>query len=178
MLPATLRTARLVLRPPEAEDADWIAREIARPEVHQMLTTPPRPYRLADAESWLGTTRSADGIYVIVLDGPVGIIDLGRGQAERELGYWLRTDAWGKGYMTEAGRAVVSTWFAHADSDLTSGHLAGNKGSAGVLGKLGFRYVAPLMRYSGFWGREVEVLRMRLTKYDWLRVSGARAQGN
>jgi RimJ/RimL family protein N-acetyltransferase len=176
MLPATLQTTRLTLRPPVAEDADWIAREIARPEVHKMLTTPPRPYRKVDAEVWLGMINGKDGVYMIVADEPVGIIDLGRGVSERELGYWLRQDAWGRGYMTEAGRAVVSSWFAVADGDLVSGHLNGNAGSAGVLTKLGLVYEAPVMRHSGFWGREIEVQRMRLTKARWLEHARAGAQ--
>jgi RimJ/RimL family protein N-acetyltransferase len=169
MLPATLRTARLTLRAPGAEDADWIAREIARPEVHQMLTTPPRPYRASDAEAWLDMISGRDGAYVIGASDPVGIVDIGRGEGERELGYWLRMDAWGKGFMTEAAQALVAAWFDATDDDLVSGHLTANAASAGVLRKLGFAYEAPVMRHSGFWGREVEVLRMRLNKAGWLK---------
>jgi RimJ/RimL family protein N-acetyltransferase len=171
MLPATLRTARLVLRAPQADDAAWIAAEIARPEVHQMLTTPPRPYGLADAKGWIGSTLDKDGVYLICAGGPLGIVDLGRGDSERELGYWLRTDAWGKGYMTEAAQSLVAAWFGASDGDLVSGHLEGNTGSAGVLRKLGFEYEASVMRHSGFWGREVEVQRMRLTKARWCAMA-------
>jgi RimJ/RimL family protein N-acetyltransferase len=176
MLPAALRTARLVLRRPQHDDAAWIAREIARPEVHQMLTTPPRPYGLADAKAWLASTHDKDGVYVIDAGRPLGIVDLARGDAERELGYWLRTDAWGKGYMTEAAQSLVAAWFDARDGDLVSGHLVGNAESAGVLRKLGFGYEASVMRHSGFWGCEVEVQRMRLTKARWLEVADAGAK--
>jgi RimJ/RimL family protein N-acetyltransferase len=172
MLPAILRTARLTLRPPQDDDAEWIAREIARPEVHQMLTSPPRPYGLADAKGWIGSTLDKDGVYVICAGTPLGIVDLGRGNGEQELGYWLQTGAWGQGYMTEAAQSLVAEWFGAYDGDLVSGHLVGNSGSAGVLRKLGFGYEASLMRHSGFWGREVEVQRMRLTRANWARHSG------
>jgi RimJ/RimL family protein N-acetyltransferase len=176
MLPSTLQTARLVLRAPANDDAAWIAQEIARPEVHQMLTTPPRPYGLADATGWIGSTLDKDGVYVISAGGPVGIVDLGRGNNERELGYWLQTDAWGQGYMTEAAQSLVAAWFASHDGDLVSGHLVGNAGSAGVLRKLGFGYERSVMRHSGFWGRDVEVQRMRLTRANWATRSGVDGQ--
>jgi RimJ/RimL family protein N-acetyltransferase len=149
------------------DDAAWIAREIAQPEVHQMLTSPPRPYRLADAENWLASGQKMAGTYVIAADGPIGVVSVDSLAQAEELGYWLRKDAWGKGFMTEAAHAVVSAWFGATDKDLVSGHLTANLASAHVLRKLGFTYETPLMRHSGFWGREVEVQRMRLTKMRW-----------
>lgn len=153
------------------DDAAWIAREIARPEVHQMLTSPPRPYELADAETWLASVRKTTGTYVIATEGPIGVVSVDSLAWTEELGYWLCKDAWGKGHMTEAGHAVASAWFGATDKDLVSGHLTANIASAHVLRKLGFTYETPLMRHSGFWGREVEVQRMRLTKMRWSKAT-------
>lgn len=164
MAPAELKTARLTLRAPQDDDATWIAAEISRPEVHSMLTSPPHPYGLADAKAWLARSRTCDWQYVIVADEPVGIVTLDSPVWGQELGYWLRPSAWGKGYMTEAARAVVGAWFAQGEDTLNSGHLTENAGSAGVLAKLGFRYTGALMRQSGFYGRAVEVQRMQLSK--------------
>jgi RimJ/RimL family protein N-acetyltransferase len=168
MLPRTLHTARLTLRPPQDDDAEWIAREIARPAVHQMLTSPPRPYSLQDARTWLASLSGQSGTFVIVADDPVGVIAIDRDADGNELGYWLRVGAWGHGYMTEAGLSVVSDWFAGAGDDLVSGHLIANAASAGVLAKLGFRNESQVMRHSGFWGRDVKLQAMRLTKARWL----------
>jgi RimJ/RimL family protein N-acetyltransferase len=173
---AKLQTARLTLRPPQDDDAEWIAREIARPEVHQMLTSPPRPYALADAKTWLTSVQKLSGTYVIVADAPIGVISVDSLTWSEELGYWLCRDAWGKGYMTEASVAVAEAWFGASDKDLLSGHLTANAASSNVLRKLGFAYEAPVMRHSGFWGCEVELQRMRLTKTRWLEHGRAAGQ--
>ncbi len=167
MIRAELRTARLWLRSPQDGDAEWIAAEIARPEVHAMLTSPPRPYGLAEARAWLDRVKVEDWQYVIVADVPIGIVTLMSPVWGQELGYWLRPCAWGKGFMTEAAYAVVAAWFACGGGDLHSGHLTENSGSARVLGKLGFRYGPPLMRHSCYFGHPVEMQRMRLTEQEF-----------
>lgn len=173
MIRAALQTARLTLRAPQDDDAAWIAAEIARPEVHSMLTTPPRPYGLADAKVWLGRAKTARWQYVIVADTPVGVVTLDSPVWGQELGYWLRPSAWGKGYMTEAAHAVVAAWFETGADALKSGHLTENTGSAGVLRKLVFRYDTPVMRQSAYYGREVEVQRMSLSREDFLAACPA-----
>lgn len=167
MTRAELKTARLTLRPPMAEDAGWIAQEIARPEVHAMLTAPPRPYSLADAHDWLAAVAQRRGQYVIEAGGPVGVVTVESLTRGPELGYWLRLSAWGHGYMTEAVRAVIGEHFAASDLPLVSGHLTANAGSAAVLRKNGFRYTGVVRRMSGFHGREVDVQRMVLDRADW-----------
>lgn len=168
MIRAAIQTARLHLRPPQDDDSEWIAAEIARPEVHAMLPSLPCPYGLTEARTWLNGAKSANWHYVIVADAPLGVVTLMSVAWGQELGYWLRPSAWGKGYMTEAARAVVGAWFASGELELHSGHLTENKGSARVLGQLGFRYEAPLMRHSNYFGREVEVQRMRLTRDEFV----------
>lgn len=161
---AEIRTKRLRLRPPQADDAQWIAAEIARPEVHAMLTAPPRPYELADAVAWLDQAKDRAGHYVIVADQPIGVVTLESLTRGPELGYWLRQSAWGQGFMTEAARVAVAGYFAKGAGELASGYLTGNAESAGVLGKLGFRYSGVAWHQSGYHGQEVEVQRMVLTR--------------
>ena len=164
---AELVTARLTLRPPRDDDAAWIATEIAKPQVHAMLTAPPKPYRLADAETWLTFARTQPGHYVIVADDPIGVVTLASMTRGPELGYWLRKSAWGQGYMTEAARAVVSEVFLDGATELLSGHLTANAASARVLSKLGFRSAGTASHFSGFYGCDVEIQRMSLTPEDF-----------
>ena len=165
---SALQTARLTLRPPRHDDVNWIAAEIAHPEVHSMLTAPPKPYGLADAVAWVDLAQRRTGHYVIEADQPIGVVTLESTLRGPELGYWLRKSTWGQGYMTEAARAVVAEHFAEGASELVSGYLAGNAGSAAVLGKLGFQYVGTAQHKSGFYGRDVEVRRMVLTRAGFI----------
>lgn len=57
-----------------------------------------------------------------------------------ELGYWLRTDRAGHGYMTEAGLSVVDLAFDRLDIHRIQLHAAvGNLASRRVAEKLGFQ---------------------------------------
>jgi RimJ/RimL family protein N-acetyltransferase len=132
-LPPTLHTERLLLRAPRIEDADAIYHGWATdPECTRYLTWQPHTsvqqtvdflqrvvagvvhrgggkLQAAEADSemgqpWVLTTRE-DGTII-------GMIDLRlRGQTA-DLGYVLARRAWGKGYATEAARAVIDAAFA------------------------------------------------------------------
>lgn len=59
-----------------------------------------------------------------------------------ELGYRFKQKHWGKGYATEAGKAIVDYGFTHLDTDcLYAMTDVDNTASQHVLGKLGFRFV-------------------------------------
>ncbi|MBL8958560.1 MAG: GNAT family N-acetyltransferase [Gemmatimonadetes bacterium] len=61
----------------------------------------------------------------------------------RELGYALHPRVWGRGYVTEAARAVLA-WGAevHGDTTVRASTDAPNEASIRVLERLGFRAVA------------------------------------
>ena len=64
----------------------------------------------------------------------IGMIGL-----DDELGYWLAPEYHGKGYATEAARAVLENYFDNPyAAPLKSGYHLGNDRSANVLRKLGF----------------------------------------
>ena len=70
------------------------------------------------------------------LIGGVGIADRG---SNSELGYWVVPSHWGRGYATEAARAVVAAARYSLPIDrLVSGHFTDNPASGAVLRKLGF----------------------------------------
>jgi RimJ/RimL family protein N-acetyltransferase len=150
------RTRRLTLRPGWPEDAAAVMRAIGHEEVVRMLTKAPWPYRLADAESFLSRQRGAEEASFLILSHegdyprPIGGIGLAPDEDGHELGYWLAPEAWGRGYATEAGRAVL-TIARHALGlkRLHSGHFVDNPASGRVLQKLGFRSTGKVKgRYS------------------------------
>ncbi|MEM8728579.1 MAG: GNAT family N-acetyltransferase [Pseudomonadota bacterium] len=156
-----ITTSRLVLRPLETADADWIAREISNPNVQQWLTSPPHPYRLSDAEDFLHSFAQRPSHRAILFAGaPVGMVTL-TGEGTPDLGYWLGEAAWGKGVMTEAAGALLDWHDTSGGGEVESGWIRGNSGSEGVLCKLGFEGDGTARQYSAFYDREVEVRRVR-----------------
>lgn len=141
------RTERLMLRPAWPEDAAALAAAIGHEAVARMLSRVPYPYGLADAASWTAAPRGAEEPRFVIesleggrprLIGGIGLSDM-RGDTAN-LGYWLTPSAWGRGYATEAGRAIVAmARHALPVSRLTASHFIDNPGSGRVLRKLGFR---------------------------------------
>jgi RimJ/RimL family protein N-acetyltransferase len=141
------RTERLTLRPGWMEDAPALARAIGQWDVCSKLAQVPWPYALGDAQAFLAMQRDSDRPTLLVhlheggavrLIGGIGIHSDADGNDE--LGYWLVPDAWGRGYATEAGRAVIRMARESLRlRRLVSGHFIDNPASGRVLRKLGFR---------------------------------------
>ena len=155
------RTPRLTLRPAWPEDAPALAVAIAHEQVVRMLSGPPWPYTEAHAAEFIAG-RGADDLFLLVLahEGPqprlVGGIGLHPLGEETELGYWLTPSAWGRGYATEAARAVIDiARHALGITPLVSGHFVDNPASARVLAKLGFRSMGEVSRRCAARGEDV-----------------------
>lgn len=141
------RTPRLLLRPAWAEDADALFRAIGDERIVRNLATAPWPYLPEHAAQWAAacrpTHRPASLIFLCTgaapeLIGGIGIHDTPDGAVE--LGYWIARNHWGRGYATEAGRAVLA--FARDAlrlPRLIAGHFLDNPSSGSVLRKLGFQ---------------------------------------
>ena len=141
------RTQRLTLRPGWIEDAPEMAAAIGHEQVCAKLALVPFPYTLQDARDYIASQQAVASptLYMFEHRGEsvrlIGGIGLHQDEAgDHELGYWLTPDAWGRGYATEAGHAVVRM---ARDSlrlkRLVSGHFLDNPASGAVLRKLGFR---------------------------------------
>jgi RimJ/RimL family protein N-acetyltransferase len=77
---------------------------------------------------------------------------------ERELGYRLRPDAWGKGYATEGAAALLGEAFSRPVIVRVYAHsLLDNPSSIRVMQKIGMAYVGP-WSYRGLPGAEYEAL--------------------
>lgn len=139
------RTPRLTLRPGWIEDAPALAAAIGHQAVVTRLAEVPWPYTTADAEHFLSLPlgRGEAACLVFAHDGGTttlvgGVGVHGSGDAF-ELGYWFTPAAWGRGYATEAGRAMLGiARHALGHRRLASGHQLDNPASGRVLRKLGF----------------------------------------
>jgi ribosomal-protein-alanine N-acetyltransferase len=115
MLPDSLRTPRLLLRPIAAQDAGPIFERYAQdPDVSRFLTWRPHHSR-ADTDAYIGhclaTPPETARTYVLV-DGEnrvCGALDLRHASGYRlEFGYVLARSWWGRGLMTEALTEAVA----------------------------------------------------------------------
>ena len=138
-------TPRLTLRPGWPEDAPALARAIGYEAVVARLARAPWPYTSDDAAAFLSIPRGATEPRFVIIERSgehrlIGGIGLHRAPGgDHELGYWLTPDAWGRGYATEAGRALLDiARHALPITRITARHHADNAASGNVLRKLGF----------------------------------------
>ncbi len=141
-----LETERLVLRAPRLGDAKTIATLANDRRIAENTARIPHPYKLADAKGWVASANLRDGeeTYAITLgDGTlIGACGLElRDGPTPEIGYWLGVDYWGKGYATEAARALIDRAFGDLDHPaLQGGARVTNPASRRVLEKCGFQW--------------------------------------
>ncbi|WP_036954531.1 GNAT family N-acetyltransferase [Luteimicrobium xylanilyticum] len=112
--PTPLRTERLVLREPAADDRAALVELMASPEVHAFLGG---ARSREEVERALPTEPARrPGLFVVDFDGAtIGIVTLDRRDPERpgrgggaiELGYLLLPDVWGRGFAVEACAAAL-----------------------------------------------------------------------
>lgn len=165
------RTKRLTLRPGWPEDAPALAQAIAHEDVAFKLSRLPWPYTVEHAAEWLTTPRAVDEVMCLILAheeptprlvGAVGIHPNEHGDGH-EIGYWLTPDAWGRGYATEAGRAMLGiAQYALGLKRLVSGYFLDNPASGRVLHKLGFHRTGTERRLCLARGIEVECATLEL----------------
>lgn len=131
---AELKTARLSLRPVAPEDEGAVVDALNDLGVVGWLSVVPYPYTTTDFHQFR-TEIAKPGETFAVLDGEgfAGIVGAGK-----ELGYWFAPRCHGRGYATEAARAVMAAQLADDPADVVSGYFEGNTRSANVLTKLGF----------------------------------------
>jgi RimJ/RimL family protein N-acetyltransferase len=164
------RTERLLLRPAWSEDAAALARIAGDEAVARNLARLPSPYGLVDADAFIAAQQQSDCPSLLIFrrthGAPqmIGVAGLHRDYGGHELGYWLIRSAWGLGYATEAGRALIEI---ARDSlrvgRIEAGHFVDNPASGRVLRKLGFRPTGEMvMRACLARGTEVPSLRYAL----------------
>jgi len=174
------RTPRLTLRPGWPEDAPALTRAIAHYDVACMLSRLPWPYTQADAEAWLARPASATEVNCVILSHEhaypelVGGISILQRDADSayEIGYWLTPGARGRGYATEAGKAMLGiARHAMGLERLRSSHFVDNPASGRVLAKLGFRPTGEAMLHSIARGVEAPCVTLDLDLVEEARGS-------
>lgn len=162
VLPHRIETDRLVLRAPIRGDVPQLVKLADNKNIAAMLSRLPSPYTRADAIGFVEilAQREDEKPYSITLEGVglIGVMGFSYDPDEPpELGYWLGEPYWGKGYATEAGRALLEV--AHNTGqykEIGAWALSENERSINVLTKLRFRKVKESKAKDGpFKGRKL-----------------------
>ena len=122
--PDLLATGRLILRPPAAGDADDVLAAVTASyrQLHRWMEWARGPYGIdqarrfcADARAAFDDGRDFNALMTLADDdtviGTVSILLRDEAVPRFELGYWLHTGYTGRGYATEAARAMTRLAF-------------------------------------------------------------------
>ena len=139
-----LATARLVLRAPRRSDGNAIATLVNDRRIAANTARIPHPYAIEDAEQFIAAVNKREGeaCFAITLDGaPIGVCGVDPREDGPEIGYWLGVAYWGRGFATEAVRALIDHAFGDLEHEtLISGARVNNPASRRVLEKCGFQW--------------------------------------
>lgn len=146
----TLATDRLLLRPFTLADAPTVQHLAGERAIASTTFNIPYPYEDGMAEDWIGThepqwvARTFLTLAVTTeVDGLIGAVSLHLQDPHRrgELGYWVGVPYWGRGYATEAARALTEYGFEELGLNrVVARHLTRNPASGRVMQKLGMRF--------------------------------------
>lgn len=164
-----LSTQRLRLRAPDHPgDARQIGALAADRAIADTTLSIPHPYTDADAVAWMAHVgrawragREAVWVVTTVRDGIVGGIGLilDAPQAAAELGYWIGVPHAGRGYATEAARAVLAFGFGQLGlRRIQARHFSRNPASGRILQKVGMRREGVFRHHIIKWGVPEDVV--------------------
>lgn len=151
----SIKTERLTLRPFQLSDAKRVQLLAGDKRIAETTLNIPHPYENGMAESWIESHHDSfiKGIsftYAIiekesnVLIGAIGLM-INSIHRKAELGYWIGVQYWGKGYCTEASKAVIKLGFEYLNlNKIFARALVSNVGSWTVMEKIGMFYEGTL----------------------------------
>ncbi|ABN58417.1 MULTISPECIES: GNAT family N-acetyltransferase [Methanoculleus] len=175
--PPVLITDRLLLRPYTLADACAVQRLCGDYAV-SATTLLPYPYPDGLAELWIaslreGTERGEAAAFAVTLARDEVLIGGARlrietAHARGELGFWVAKSCWGKGYATEAVRAVIEYGFCVLGLHrIHAMHFSRNPASGRVMEKCGMVHEAHLREHARKWGVFEDVEVWGILRDDW-----------
>lgn len=169
-----LKTDRLVLRTPCAQDASVLAQLLADRRIAINTARIPHPYGIEDAERFIASVNRRDGeaTFMITLDAtPIGVCGVEPREGGPEIGYWIGVSYWGQGYATEAARALIDYAFGELQHEtLQAGARVSNPASRRVLEKCGFQWTGVCLSRVRAINSAAPADRFRLDRRLWISL--------
>jgi len=187
-----LYTPRLTLRGFSWADVPRVQELVSDRQVAAGSFRIPHPYPEGAAETWFeaqsrAVTEGRAFTFAVTLTGTrspgrendlsdtghlIGTValELELDQYRAELGYWIGTSYWDKGFATEAARAVLNFGFSRTQLHrIVAQRFAENAASARVLQKLGFVQEGVLRQERFKDSRFRDVVTYGMLRDDWVR---------
>jgi len=138
-----IETKRLILRPFTLSDVDEVY-EIANDySIYLTTLNIPYPYERSMAESWIKTHQKAfldnGNITWAAVDKATNILtgaftlSIDKKNSTGEIGYWIRSSSWNKGYGTEGAQALIEYGFRYSKLNRIFGRCFSNNPSSGRI---------------------------------------------
>ncbi len=157
----------VTLRPWRSGDEDALVGAIdGDPEITNWLELIPQPYGQPEARAWIAAATkmwndASASPFAVLVDGKVvggcGITWFDRDHGVGDIGYWIRADARGRGYVTRAVMVAAQWAFASGCARLQLRADTENTDSLRVAERAGFAYegVQRSARYNPRLGRRM-----------------------
>jgi RimJ/RimL family protein N-acetyltransferase len=180
-----LETRRLWLRWVRVPDAQTIASFASLAGVAQMTASIPHPYPAGEAERFILNARAATAggqalVLAITLKNKartlIGLISADvAGSRDVEIGYVIAPPSSGKGFATEAVRAIIDSIFSLTEARTISANSRTiNPASRRVLEKSGFAFVETMLTNLPARGGQHPCDHFKLTRFSWASWERAR----
>ncbi|MBN7821604.1 GNAT family N-acetyltransferase [Bowmanella yangjiangensis] len=173
-----LETERLILRNLEDSDADALFTIFSDPQVMTYWHTPPWSV-ISDAQNYIAAAHQGmlvDEQYVFAivdkhnhtLMGKCLLWQIVQSSQRAEIGFGLGVPFWGKGYIQEAGRALLEFAFKQMALNRIEAEIdPDNTGSAKALLRLGFEQEGHLRQRWIVDGHKSDSALYGLLREDW-----------
>ncbi|CAG9621247.1 Putative ribosomal N-acetyltransferase YdaF [Sutcliffiella rhizosphaerae] len=149
-----METENLILRRLQLDDAERVEELASDYELAKTTLYIPHPYPKGSAvdfikKVWQGEETGLVTFAIVEKESKslIGVININQTLAFKrgELGYWIGRPYWGKGYGTEAAKAVMEYGFEELQlNKVFAGAFAENPGSWRIMEKIG-------MKHEGIW---------------------------
>jgi ribosomal-protein-alanine N-acetyltransferase len=180
-----LVTERLLLRPFVEDDASAVERLAGLKVVADTTMNIPHPYPAGAAAGWIAT-HAADWesgmrltLAVCEAGTPAELIGaaslaITAAHAGGEIGYWIAPAMWGRGYATEAARALLMLGFGELKLHrIQARHFTRNPASGRVMQKAGMRLEGVHRAIFRRNGRFEDVAIYAILEQEWRTISAA-----
>jgi RimJ/RimL family protein N-acetyltransferase len=167
-----LETERLTLRRPTLADVKAITCLANDRRIAENTRRLPHPYSQEHAVEFVRAMADDRPEIVFLIEQshtPIGMVGINWREPEApELGYWLGFEHWGRGFGTEAARAVIDFFFEQFELDhLFSGARVANPSSRNILEKCGFQWSGVELHRFEALGSSTPVDCFRLSRSVW-----------
>ncbi|MDT8860295.1 GNAT family N-acetyltransferase [Alkalihalobacillus sp. MEB130] len=177
-----LQTERLFLRPITTHDSVRIEELAGDFDVAKSTLNIPHPYPEGSSIQFIESILSAERNNNIIMFGItekelnllIGLINLNLSKSYNrgELAYWVGKQYWGRGYGTEATKALLEYGFNYLNlNKIFAASFTSNPGSWRILEKVGLKYEGTLRQHVARFGQFYDLAYYGLLKEEFDKES-------